>query len=119
MRRPRWEPDKASTIECDGALSAYGIELSTRWSKASEMIRLIALARAFANTGTDAFVERINFDSKSCTWTVRLRRLDEPGPVADQIVKEEEVFEHLDSYFLFVDQYGQSLVCGKGQPAAG
>jgi len=62
--------EKAPQLSC-GALSAYGIELSTRYSKCSEMIEMLHFAQLAAEAGAAAFVKSLFYDSKAslCTFT--------------------------------------------------
>lgn len=48
-----------------GSLTAYGIELTTRYSKCAEMIEMLEFARLAAEAGAAAFVRSVFYDSKA------------------------------------------------------
>ena len=68
MMRPCWSEEKATTVD-PPSITAYGITISSRWGKASEIERLIRIARAIADARADEMVESIFLDSNYCSFT--------------------------------------------------
>lgn len=61
--------EKSPQLSCS-SLTAYGIELTTRYSKCSEMIEMLEFAELVAEAGAAAFVKCLFYDSKAglCTF---------------------------------------------------
>lgn len=62
-----------------GSLTAYGIQLTTRYAKCSEMIEMLELSELAAEAGAAAFVKSLFYDSKAglCSFAkIKGARLD-------------------------------------------
>lgn len=57
--------EKASQVE-PGDLVAFGINLISRYSKASELIEMLSFAKRAALDGVSGAVEEVFYDSKAC-----------------------------------------------------
>ena len=56
--------EKAPQLSCS-SLTAYGIELSTRYSKVGEMIEMLQFVELAADAGAASFVKSLFYDSKA------------------------------------------------------
>lgn len=59
-----------------GSITAFGIELCTRYNLAREMVEMINFATLVAEAGLEAHVGKVFYDSKSCCATFELRFLE-------------------------------------------
>ena len=60
----KWFDEKSTQLDTD-SLVAFGIPLSTRYGRASEMVEMINFAQALAEAGLERNIKRVFYDSKA------------------------------------------------------
>jgi hypothetical protein len=65
----KWFGDKAHQVE-PGAMTAFGISVRSRYSKAAELVDMIQFAQLAAKHGLADFVDAVEWDSKACHGVV-------------------------------------------------
>jgi hypothetical protein len=65
--------EKAHQVE-PGRLSAFGIDLISRYSKADELIEMLSFAKNAALAGVADAVEEVFYDSKACICSFKFTR---------------------------------------------
>lgn len=77
--------DKAPQMDTDG-LTAFGISLTTRYSKATELAEMLGFAAAAATAGVHGHVTSVSYDSKASLCTFEFTGVDEGGPVYEKLL---------------------------------
>lgn len=65
--------EKAHQVD-PGSLSAFGINLISRYSKAGELIEMLSFANKAALAGVADAVEEVFYDSKACICSFKFSR---------------------------------------------
>lgn len=65
--------EKAHQVE-PGRLSAFGIDIISRYSKADELIEMLSFAQKAALAGVADAVEEVFYDSKACICSFKFTR---------------------------------------------
>lgn len=103
-----WFAEKRAQVD-PSLLSAFGIELRSRYGQAHEIIELIAFAQACAKNKVANYVSSAFYDSKACMCSFEfIPGVREGDTVADAIL--EAALETIGQFDWFgIVQHGQPL----------
>jgi len=85
-----WFDEKSAQVSVD-TVTAFGITLQSRYSKANELAELLLFARDLAADDLHSFIKKAFYDSKACLCSFEFsNQIDEFSPKAVEIFKIAE-----------------------------
>lgn len=80
-----WFDEKSAQVSTD-SVTAFGIPLISRHSKASELSEMLAFAVIVARANLQSHIARVFYDSNSCCCAFEFTKEPKPGSSTEQIL---------------------------------